>query len=192
MQGGAQLRQADDLRRSLPAHLPAGRSRNWHEARRRHQHAARRPATRRPAGGARRRHGARGHGPRRPDEAVHAPDLAGRAGRRQRRDRAGAARRQLDDPRRRRAVPAGRHSGRRRDHRQHRRHVRRSARHLAEGARRGRPRHRCRRARREDADRDGLPGLVAGDFRQGHGQGDARRRSTCPVVCAGAPVRPAT
>ena len=44
-----------------------------------------------------------------------------------------------------------------------------------DGARRRRPRHRCRRARREGADRDGLPGLVAGGVREGDRQGDARR-----------------
>ena len=35
-----------------------------------------------------------------------------------------------------------------------------------------RPRHRRRRARRARADRDGLPGLVEGGLRAGHGQGD--------------------
>ncbi len=37
------------------------------------------------------------------------------------------------------------------------------------------PRHRRRRARRQaDLDRDGLPGVLPGDQRQGHGQGHAR------------------
>ena len=70
----------------------------------------------------------------------------------------------------------GRRAGGRLHRRQHRRHVRRSARHLAEGARRQGPGHRCRLPRREDAEGDGLPGLVARDLRQGHGQGDARLR----------------
>ena len=38
-----------------------------------------------------------------------------------------------------------------------------------------RARHRCRRARRQVAARDGLSGVVAGDLGQGHGEGDARR-----------------
>ena len=104
------------------------------------------------------------------------PVWAGRRSGGHRRDRAGAARRQLDDPCRGRAVPARRHPGGRLHRRQYRRHVRRSAGDLAEGARRRRPGHRRRLPRREVAARDGLSGVVEGDFRQGHGQGDARRR----------------
>jgi predicted TIM-barrel fold metal-dependent hydrolase len=56
---------------------------------------------------ARQRHRARGHGPRRPDEALHAADLRRRAGLRHGRHRAAAPGRQLDDARRGRADPPG-------------------------------------------------------------------------------------
>ena len=56
-----------------------------------------------------------------------------------------------------------------------RRPVRRAVRHLAPGARRARRRHRARGPRRRRPARDGVPGLVAGGQRPGHGEGDRRR-----------------
>jgi hypothetical protein len=59
------------------------------------------------AGALRQRHGARGDGPRRPAEALHAAHLRRRAGLGHRRHRAAAPGRQLDDARRGRADPPG-------------------------------------------------------------------------------------
>ena len=173
--GRTQFRQGHDLWRGLSAAVPDGDGgigmktvvvRNIKRTDAGSGQAARR---------ARRRHRARGLWPHRTDEALSAPGLGGRRGGGHRGDRAGASRRQLDDPCRGRAVQARRHPGGRLQRRQYRRHVRRSARDLADGARRHRPRHRCRRARCEVAARNGLSGVVEGDLRQGHGQGDARR-----------------
>ena len=105
-----------DLRRGVPAPLPAGRRRNWHED---PSSSAISVAPTAERSSPRSRH--RGvatvheaHGPRRSDEALHAPGLAGRQRRRQRSDGAGPPRRQLDAARRRRAVPPRRHPRRRR------------------------------------------------------------------------------
>ena len=124
--------------------------RSWHEARRRSQHQACR--SRRDGGvGVSTVHEALR--PPRPDEALFAARLGGRVDRWPRRHRAGAARRQLDDPCRRRAVQEGRHPRRRLHHRQYRRHVRRAARDLAAGARRAGADHRRRLPRRQSAAR---------------------------------------
>ena len=81
---------------------------------------------------------------------------------------------------------AARRRRRRRDHRRmHRRLFRRSAGDQLQGARRAGAHHRRGRARREDADRDGLPGVEQMRQRQGHGEGDARlgqhSRSSAPA-----------
>ena len=70
-----------------------------------------------------------------------------------------------------------------------RRLLRRSARDLVQGARRARTRDRCRSARRQDADRDGLSGLEQVHLGPGNDQGDDRLGQR-PVVCAGALVTP--
>ena len=64
--------------------------------------------------------------------------------------------------------------------------LRRAAGGLPARARRARPDHGRRRARRRRAHRDGVPGVVEGRLRPGHGQGDDRQRATCP---SSAPAR---
>ena len=177
-----------DLRRQRAARVPAPRcgaesegqvnmSRPDEQPRHRQaQHRARRRGGGREAVALRRRHHPRGDGPRRPDEALHAADLRRRPAVRHRGHRAAAARRQLDDARRGRAAAAGRRGGRGLHRREHRRLLRRSAGDQLSRARRQGARHRRRRARREGSDRDAVPGVLAGDQRQGHGQGHARAR----------------
>ena len=134
------------------------------------------------------RHRARGDGPRRPDEALHAADLRRRADLRHGGHRAAAAGRQLDAARGGRADPPGdivvaactadNTDGFFGDL-------------LATASTRAARAawSSTAAARRQGADRDGLSGVEPGDQRQGHGQGDARLGQH-PVVCAGALVHP--
>ncbi|CAA9443834.1 MAG: 4-carboxy-4-hydroxy-2-oxoadipate aldolase, partial [uncultured Ramlibacter sp.] len=135
------------------------------------QHPACRPRRRRRPGEIRLGHRARGHGTRRPAQAVHAADLPGRAGLRHRGDRAAATRRQLDDACGGRADPAGRCRRRRRHRRMLGRLLRGPAGHVVPGPRCACPGDRRRCARRQDPGRDAVPRLEQGHQFQGHDQG---------------------
>ena len=104
--------------------------------------------------------------------------------------RAAASGRQLDDARGGRTDPPGRHRGGRDHRRMHRRLLRRPAGHQLHGARCEGPGDRRRRARREDADRDGLPGVEQGHQQQGHDQGHAGLGEHPCGVAPGALVTP--
>src|SRR5690606_3663992 len=105
--------------------------------------------------------------------AVHPPRAPRVPDRRDRRHRAVVAGRQPDDPRRRRAVPARRRAGRGDHVAVHRRDVRRAVRDRPAAQGRAGPRDRRRGPGRGGAARDGLPGVVGGGERPGHGEGDA-------------------
>ena len=122
----------------------------------------------------RRRDRPRGDGPRRPHEPLYAADLSRRAGFRHGGHGAPASGRQLDDACRRRADSSPATSSSPPSPPNARTAISATCSRPVQGARRARAHHRRGRARREDADRNGLPGVEQMRQRQGHGQGDAR------------------